>query len=65
MQELSFIEFFAGDGEVFKAVRVDDVSAAKLDIKYIEETHGGDNPMDINTVSGLGFPISMMKCRLI
>lgn len=65
-QEICFIEFFSGDGEVWRAIRLDDVTAARLDIKFIESIHGdGDNPMDINTMSGMGFPISMIKCRLI
>lgn len=53
LQELGFIEFYAGKGEVFKAVRGASVSAAKIDIEYIQNLVGGQNPMDVNSNAGL------------
>ena len=58
-QELAFIEFFAGDNAVWKAVRADGIQAAKIDIAYFENLAGGQNPLDINTNAGLGFLISL------
>ena len=54
MQELTFIEFFAGDNQVWKAVRASGVAAAKVDITYMEH-EGCQNPMDINSSAGMGF----------
>lgn len=53
-QELTFIEFFAGDNRVWKAVRAAGYEAAKVDITYLEN-HGCQNPMDINSNAGMGF----------
>ena len=54
-QELAFIEFFSGNGEVWRAVRGSTVTAARVDIDYIENVMGGDNPMDVNSKAGMGF----------
>lgn len=53
MQELAFIEFYSGDGEVWKAVSGSTVTAAKVDINYYEKRADRQNPMDINTCAGL------------
>ena len=48
------MEFFAGDNQVWQCVHAEGISAAKVDIRYIQ---GGSqqNPMDINTNAGLAF----------
>ena len=51
-QELSFIEFFAGEGEVWRTVRADAPSSIGLDISYVDP-EGRQNPMDSNSPAGL------------
>ena len=52
-QELTFLEFFAGQGRVWKAVRGDTRSAVGIDIEYWNKE--SSNPFDILTNAGLGF----------
>jgi len=54
LQELAFIEFFAGNGNVWKAVRADSYATVGIDITYVENVEGGDNPFDILSNSGFG-----------
>ena len=51
MEELHYLEFFAGRGEVFTAVRADHAAAA-VDLEYMD---GKGHAMDINSQSGLPF----------
>lgn len=51
-QELRYVEFFAGKGEVFSAVRAGGTPAMAVDIEYMT---GRDHAFDINSVSGLPF----------
>lgn len=44
------MEFFAGEGNVFAAVRADGINAVKVDITYLE---GKGHAMDILSESGL------------
>ena len=56
LQELAFIEFFAGQGNVWKAVRCDSYASVGVDINYFTEQNneGSSNPFDILSNSGLG-----------
>ena len=40
---------------MWKAVRTNKVNAVSIDITYIENMEGGQNPMDINSDSSMGF----------
>ena len=51
-QGLSYVEFFAGEGEVFRAIRADHHPGAAVDIEYMV---GSGHAMDINSDSGLPF----------
>ena len=55
MQELTFLEFFAGRGRVWKGLRVDSVNTVGIDICYVENEEGGQNPFDILSCAGMGF----------
>ena len=51
MQDLAYIEFFAGVGNVFKCVRSHNIPAVALDMEYLKNPPG-NNPMDMNSASG-------------
>ncbi len=51
-QELSYVEFFAGQGEVFRAVRADAHPSCAVDIRWMD---GPKNPMDILSDAGFAF----------
>ena len=53
-QDLQFIEFFAGEGRVWRTMRVDSVNAVGVDYNYFDgsEAH---NHFDILSTSGFGF----------
>ena len=51
-QELSYVEYFAGEAQVFKAVRADHNPSVAVDIRFMEGPH---NPMDILSDSGFAF----------
>lgn len=57
LQELTFIEFFAGEGRVWRTVRADSRSAVGLDINYgLGDSNPEDqtrNPFDILTNAGM------------
>lgn len=53
LQELTFLEFFAGEGNVWKAVRADSKNAVGIDWNYFDNPDG-QNPMDILSNAGLG-----------
>lgn len=55
VQELTFLEFFAGQGNVWKLMRADSKNAVGVDLDYGQGTDQGQNPMDILTCAGLGF----------
>lgn len=46
------MEYFAGEAQVFKAVRADHHPSVAVDIRFMEGPH---NPMDINSDSGFAF----------
>ena len=54
-QDLAYIEFFAGVGNVFKCVRQHGYPAASVDIEYMESPPA-NNPMDINSAAGFSNP---------
>lgn len=53
-EDLSFLEFYAGEGRVWRALRADSVDAVGVDIGYFnaEETEGSSNAFDILSCSG-------------
>ena len=58
-QELSFLEFFAGAGRVWKAMRADSVEAVGVDINYwgpqlVDDDDVHQNPFDILSNAGMG-----------
>ncbi|CAE7246780.1 unnamed protein product, partial [Symbiodinium sp. CCMP2456] len=56
-QELSYIEFFAGKGNVFNAVK-EVYPAAAVDLEYLRDPRfKRNNPMDLNSDSGLALAI--------
>ncbi|CAK9057780.1 unnamed protein product [Durusdinium trenchii] len=61
--ELTFLEFFAGEGNVWKAVRADSKNAVGIDWNYFDNPDG-QNPMDILSNAGLGLYIHLiLSCR--
>ena len=54
-QELSFVEFFAGQGNVWRAVRADSHNCVGIDIEHGKNVEGGKNPFDILSDAGFGF----------
>ena len=52
VQALTYIEFFAGAGEVFTAIRGDSHPGCAVDVSYLS---GSGHAMDINSDSGLPF----------
>lgn len=58
VQELCYLEFFAGQAEVFKAIRADNHPSVATDITYMM---GPKNPMDILTDSGFAFKPKIFK----
>lgn len=61
MQDLAYIEFFAGVGNVYKAVR-EQYSAVAVDITYLKDPPP-NNPMDMNSPSGFA-PLCGNEARL-
>lgn len=55
MQELCFLEFFAGEGAVWRAVRADSIDAVGVDITYVRAQEGRQNPFDILSNAGMAF----------
>lgn len=53
-QELTFLEFFAGEGEVWRAMRADSIASIGVDINYFQRQPGEQNPMDILSDAGFG-----------
>lgn len=54
MQDLTFLEFFAGQGQVWKHLRADSIDSVGVDIEYGTPAPGETNPFDILTNAGLG-----------
>ena len=52
MQDLTYVEFFAGEANVWSAVRADHNPGVPVDITYMD---GPKNAMDINSDAGLAF----------
>lgn len=52
-QELTFLEFFAGAGNVWRAMRADSVAAIGVDIEYANPDPGDQNPFDILSHAGM------------
>ena len=58
-QDLAFLEFFAGEGNVWRMMRADSVSSIGIDIRYSQfmgpDGHGSrQNPFDILSDAGMG-----------
>ena len=49
-QDLTYLEFFAGEANVFKCIRADHHPACAVDIRYMPNMP--NSPMDINTSAG-------------
>ena len=54
-QELTFIEFFAGTGNCWRAIRASSEWACGVDINYMEKVDGKQNPFDILSNAGMMF----------
>ena len=52
LQDLTYLEFFAGEGEVFRCIRGDHHPSCAVDLEYME---GRGHAMDVNSPSGLAF----------
>lgn len=52
LQDLTFLEFFAGQGEVWRALRADSIQSVGIDITYLQKIPGEQNPMDILSDAG-------------
>ena len=52
MQDLSYLEFFAGEGNVFRCVRQHGIPAVAVDLTYYD-AELDKNPFNINSASGL------------
>ena len=57
LQELTFLEFFAGKGKVWRCLRADSIGSLGIDIEYWNPDDDGQrqNPFDILTTAGLGW----------
>ena len=51
-QEIQYLEFFAGKGEIFSAIRAGQTPGLAVDIEYMA---GTGHAFDINSDSGLPF----------
>lgn len=57
-KELTFVEFFAGDGNVWAAIRADNHPSVPIDISYMDSCgNRGNNQMDINSDAGLALAV--------
>ena len=58
VEELEYIEFFAGDGRVFQEVKGAAYPSCAVDIRYLENVGGGSqtNPFDFLTNAGFAPP---------
>ena len=56
MQDLVFLEFFAGQGNTWKAMRADSMTAVGVDITYWEKCDDHQNPFDILSSAGFALP---------
>ena len=54
MQDLAYMEFFAGAGNVFKCARQHGVPGIAVDIEYLADPPA-NNPLDMNSLSGFAF----------
>ena len=54
MQELEYVEFFAGSANAYGAINTAGYPSCATDITYLEDVAVGTNPFDILTDSGLG-----------
>lgn len=54
MQDLTFLEFFAGEGRVWKNMRTDAIDAIGVDLAYGDPAPGKTNAFDILTNAGFG-----------
>ena len=52
LQDLTYLEFFAGEGEVFRCIRGDHHPSCAVDLEYME---GRGHAMDVSSPSGLAF----------
>lgn len=52
MQELQCIEFFAGVANIFKASLNAGIASTAVDIEYLKNEGGKENPFDILSNSG-------------
>ena len=52
MQDLAYLDMFAGAGNVFRCVRQHNYPAVAVDITYMRNPTG-NNPFDVNTPAGL------------
>jgi len=55
VQDLTFIEFFAGVGNCWRAVRADSATSVGIDIQDLKPNPGQQNPLDILTNAGMAF----------
>ena len=53
VQDLTYVEFFAGEANVFKCIRADHNMAAAVDIRFMPNMP--NSPMDILTDAGFLF----------
>ena len=56
MQDLEFLEFFAGEGRTWRAMRADSIEAIGVDITYGQQEDAHQNAFDILTHAGMGVP---------
>lgn len=62
-QGLRLVEFFAGQGEVWRTIRADHVHALGVDISYGFNNADGQNPFDILSDAGLARKPQRFKNR--
>ena len=61
LQELRFIEYFAGKGRVSLCSRLSGRATASLDIEYYKPLLGEHNYMDILTDAGMASPVQYFR----
>ena len=65
IQELTFLEFFAGEGNTWKAMRADTVSAVGVDITYATMHPGEQHIFDILSNAGFSWGTELIYLDLL
>ena len=65
IQELTFLEFFAGEGNTWKAMRADSLNAVGVDITYATMNPGEQHVFDILSNAGFSWGTKLIYPDLL